>query len=44
MRFFSGGYFKKRLEPDYFSNIREYEAEMIADLNALKNAGAYWRL
>jgi hypothetical protein len=44
IQFFSGRYFKKRMEPDYFSHIREYEAEMIAGLEQLKDAGAYWRL
>lgn len=32
------------MEPDYFSPIREYEAEMIAGFEQLKDAGAYWRL
>jgi hypothetical protein len=32
------------MEPAYFSNIREYEAEMIAEQKQLKNAGTYWRL
>ena len=44
MQFFSGNYFKKRMEPEYFSRIRDYEAEMIAGLKQIKNAGAYWRL
>ena len=44
MQFFSGSYFKKRMEPDYFSHIREYEADMLAELQKLKKAGAYWRL
>jgi hypothetical protein len=32
------------MEPDYFIHLRDYEAEMFAELEQLKNAGAYWRL
>ena len=44
MRLFSGPYFTKRREPDYFSHIGEYMADMLAELGKLKNAGSYWRL
>jgi hypothetical protein len=44
MRLFSGTYFTKRREPNYFSHMSEYSADMIAKLDTLKNAGSYWRL
>jgi hypothetical protein len=44
MRLFSGQYFTKRREPDYFSHIREYLTEMITTLDSLENVGSYWRL
>jgi hypothetical protein len=44
MQLFSGPYFTKRREPNYFSNMIQYTAAMIATLDTLKNAGLYWRL
>jgi len=44
MRLFTGPYFTKRREPDYFSHIGDYLVEMIAALDSLKNAGDYWRM
>jgi hypothetical protein len=44
MRLFSGPYFTKRREPDYFSHMGEYLQDMIASLDSLGSAGAYWRL
>jgi hypothetical protein len=44
MRLFSGPYFTKRREPDYFSHMGEYTADMIAALGRLENAGSYLRL
>lgn len=44
MKVFSGPYFTKRREPDYFSHMGEYLTDMIASLDSLDNAGSYWRL
>lgn len=44
MRLFSGPYFKKRNEPDYFSRYGEYTIDMMAALDRIENAGSYWRL
>ena len=44
MRLFSGPSFAKRRDPDYFSHMGEYGADMIAGLNTLENAGSFWRL
>ena len=44
MRLFSGPFFTKRREPDYFSHMGDYLADMIASLDSLKNAGTYWRM
>jgi hypothetical protein len=44
MRLFSRPYFTNRREPDYFSHLGEYAADMVTTLDSLENAGAYWRL
>jgi hypothetical protein len=44
MRLFSGPYFKNRRNPEYFSNMGQYLADMIARLDTLKEAGDYWRM
>jgi hypothetical protein len=44
MRLFSGPYFTKRREPDYFSHKIRYAADMVAAMDTLENAGSYWRL
>jgi len=44
MRLFSGPYFKNRRNPDYFSHMGEYMADMISTLDTLENAGEYWRM
>ncbi len=44
MRLFSGPFFTKRREPDYFSHMAKYAADMIATMDTLENAGSYWRL
>jgi hypothetical protein len=44
MRLFSGPYFMNRMDPNYFSYMSEYATDMIATLDSLENAGAYWRL
>jgi len=42
MHLFSGPYFKKRRDPDYFLNMSTYALNMIPALESLKNAGKYW--
>lgn len=44
MRLFSGPYFMNRRKPDYFSHMGQYLTEMIASLDTLENAGAFWRM
>jgi hypothetical protein len=44
MRLFSRPYFMNRTRPDYVSHMSEYMADMLATLDTLENAGAYWRL
>ncbi len=44
MRLFSGTYFTNRRNPDYFSHMGEYLADMISALDTLENAGEYWRM
>jgi hypothetical protein len=44
MRLFSGPYFANRRNPDYYSHMGEYLADMIANLDTLKEAGSYWRM
>lgn len=38
---FSGNFFRRRLDPDYVSHMREYVMEMIS---ALKDRGSFWQL
>jgi hypothetical protein len=44
MRLFSGPYFVNRRNPDYYSHMGEYLADMISQLDTLKEAGSYWRM
>ena len=44
MRLFSGPYFTKRRQTDYFSHMGTYLFEMISSLATIENAGSYWRM
>ncbi len=44
MQLFSGSYFTKRRELDYFSHLGDYLTDMIASLDSLDNPGIYWRM
>ncbi len=44
MQLFSGPYFTRRRDPEYFSHMGEYLADMIASLDSLVSAGSFWRL
>jgi hypothetical protein len=39
---FGGPLFRKRLEPDYLSHVKEYGAEMLATLHKFGKTGAFW--
>jgi hypothetical protein len=41
VKIFSGRFFKKRLEPDYFSHMSEYMIEMV---KALGKMGSFWQI
>ena len=43
-RLFSGNYFKRRMDPDYVSHLREYGSEFINDLRKLGNSGSFWKV
>jgi hypothetical protein len=38
---FSGNFFRRRLDPDYLSHMREYAVEMVG---ALQGRGSFWQL
>ena len=44
MQLFSVSYFKNRSEPDWFSHMGEYTAELLGALDKLQGAGNYWQL
>jgi hypothetical protein len=44
MRLFSGPFFTRRRESDYFSHMARYSAQMIPVMESLEHAGSYWRL
>jgi hypothetical protein len=44
IRLFSGNYFKRRLDPDYMSHLRDYGKEFISDLRQIQSAGAFWKI
>jgi len=43
MRLFSGPYFTRRRDPDYFSRMGVYLVDMIGSLDSLGSAGPFWR-
>ena len=40
---FSGSIFKRRLDPDYFSNMKKYIKEMIGDVMANDQIGIFMK-
>jgi hypothetical protein len=44
MRLFSSPFFTKRRDPDYFSHMAGYTADMLTIMDSLQNAGSFWRL
>jgi hypothetical protein len=43
LKLFSGPYFKRRLDPDYVSNMRGYAREMIAVMKEIGKTGPFWK-
>jgi hypothetical protein len=43
-RLFSGKTFRKRLDPDYFSHMREYGADFMTTLQEIGKTGPFWSL
>jgi len=44
VRLFSGNYFKRRMDSDYFPNMLQYMGEMAQSIQNIENAGAFWKL
>jgi hypothetical protein len=44
MKLFSGQMFRRRLDPDYFSHMREYAVEWITALQEIGKTGPFWSL
>ncbi|MBW2061923.1 MAG: hypothetical protein JRI95_10230 [Deltaproteobacteria bacterium] len=44
VKLFSGNFFRRRLDPDYVSHMRDYGREMVAVLQELEKAGSFWQL
>ena len=43
LKLFSGPYFKRRLDRDYVSHMREYAVEMIAVMKEIGKIGPFWK-
>ena len=44
VKLFSGNYFRRRLDPDWVSNIRTYGRELVATLAEIGKTGPFWTL
>lgn len=42
LRLFSCEYFRRRLDPDYFSNRLKYRTELLSTLKELGKTGPFW--
>jgi hypothetical protein len=42
VKLFSGPYFRRRMDQDYFSHMFEYVREMRGTLNAIGKTGPFW--
>lgn len=42
LKLMSVNYFRKRLDPDYFSRSKEYRPEMIEVLKQMGKTGSFW--
>ena len=43
VKLFSGPYFRRRMDPDYVSHMREYAREMIGTMKEIGRTGPFWR-
>jgi len=43
VRLFSCEHFRKRLEPDYFSNRLQYRREFLSTLKEIRKTGPFWQ-
>jgi hypothetical protein len=44
VKLFSGDMFRRRLDPDYVSHMREYGPQFISTLQEIGKTGPYWSL
>ncbi|MBW2090700.1 MAG: hypothetical protein JRI34_01060 [Deltaproteobacteria bacterium] len=44
VKLFSGSYFRRRMDSDYVSKMRDYGREMVGTLQGLEGAGSFWQL
>ena len=44
VKLFSRNFFRRRLDPDYVSHIREYGPEFMSTLQEIGKTGPYWSL
>lgn len=42
VKMFSGNFFRRRLDPDYVSNLQEYIGEFLATMKEIGKTGPYW--
>jgi hypothetical protein len=43
VKLFSGSYFRKRLDPGWVSNIREYGMELVQTMKEIGKTGPFWK-
>ena len=43
VKLFSCEYFRRRVDPDYFSNRLEYRAEFLSTLKEIGKTGPFWQ-
>jgi hypothetical protein len=43
LKLFSGPYFRRRMDTDYVSHMREYAREMIDTMKEIGRTGPFWR-
>ena len=43
VKLFSCKYFRRRMDPNYFSNRLEYRAEFVSTLKEIGKTGAFWQ-
>ena len=44
VRLFSSQMFRRRLEPDYLSRMREYSVDFMSTLHAIGKVGPFWSI